>query len=70
MAPGERLPKAARKDWNRSLPKFCFAAQLSIKILRTKGNLKMERPLPMPKEELRSSARDGADDGPGYGLVQ
>lgn len=25
MAPGERLPKAAGKDQNCSLPKFCFA---------------------------------------------
>ena len=49
MAPGERLPKAARKDQNHSLPKFCFAAWLRIKILRTKGNLNMEMPLPKTK---------------------
>lgn len=50
MAPGERLPKAARKDWNHSLPKFCFAAQLRIKIFKTTGNPKMERPLPRAEQ--------------------
>lgn len=49
MAPGERLPKAAGKDQNRSLPKFCFAVKLRIKIPRTKGNPKMEMPLPKTK---------------------
>lgn len=49
MAPGERLPKAARKDQNCSLPKFCFAIQPRIKIPRTKGNPKMEMPLPKTK---------------------
>lgn len=57
MAPGERLPKAAGKDQNHSLPKFCFAAWLRI-------NLKMEMPPPKTEKELgRASPGEEPDDG-------
>lgn len=57
MAPGERLPKAAGKDQNHSLPKFYFAAWLRI-------NLKMEMPPPKTEKELgRASPGEEPDDG-------
>lgn len=70
MAPGERLPKAARKDQNCPLPKLCFTAQLRAKGSRIKKDPKTELLLPKTKSRKlgvspgRARGGCGAEPGP------
>lgn len=68
MAPGERLPKAARKNQNCPLPKLCYAAQLRFKISRNQGK-PQDRDAPAKDQEKEvGRIHPGEEPDEGVGL--